>query len=481
MSFLSINYFIFLTFTLISYYFLNNKYQKYFILFCSIYFYSKFVTKDIFLIVLYLTLVSYLLGIILNKDKNKNYLIIGVIAILSPLILSKYFLDFFNMKKLMTIGLSFYTFEAISYIVDVYKEKINYKNNFVDILVYLLFFPTVLQGPIVKSRDFLPQFDKKRQYNYELVNSGLLRIIFGIFQKVLISNFLSTIINPVLSNVGNYSGIQILFVMLLYSIQIYSDFAGYSNIAIGTANCLGFHILENFKRPYFSKSISEFWKRWHISLYEWFKEYIFIPLGGSRVGRIKLYRNILIIFTISGIWHGSTLNFIIWGLLNGVYQIIEDTFKLRDSLKNKIIKFKLVKFLVDIINILKVYFLITISWIFFRIESFETSVIAIKKIFSLNGFGNFKFGIKEGFEKTILPIIDGKQLYFFKDWEFISIILGILFIHSLANELEMSKKVLNKIPIIFKYLFLSTFILFILYFGNYGPLVVDTNFIYFEF
>lgn len=243
------------------YYFLNNKYQKYLILFCSVYFYSRFVTKEIFLIVLYLTLISYLLGIILNKYKNKNYLIIGVIAIFFPLILSKYFLDFFYMKKLITIGLSFYTFEAISYIMDVYKEKINCKNNFIDILVYLLFFPTVLQGPIVKSRDFLPQFDEKRQYNYELVNSGLLRIIFGIFQKVLIANFLSTIINPVLSNVGNYSGIQILFVMLLYSIQIYSDFAGYSNIAIGTANCLGFHILENFKRPYFSKSISEFWKR----------------------------------------------------------------------------------------------------------------------------------------------------------------------------------------------------------------------------
>lgn len=481
MSFLSINYVLFLTFTLVIYYFLNNKYQKYLILFCSIYFYSRFVTKEIFLIVLYLTLISYLLGIILNKYKNKNYLIIGVMAILFPLILSKYFLDFFYMKKLITIGLSFYTFEAISYIMDVYKEKINCKNNFIDILVYLLFFPTVLQGPIVKSRDFLPQFDKKRQYNYELVNSGLLRIIFGIFQKVLIANFLSTIINPVLSNVGNYSGIQILFVMLLYSIQIYSDFAGYSNIAIGTANCLGFHILENFKRPYFSKSISEFWKRWHISLYEWFKEYIFIPLGGSRVGKIKLYRNILIIFTISGIWHGSTLNFIIWGLLNGVYQIIEDTFKLRDSLKNKIVKFKLVKFLVDIINILKVYFLITISWIFFRIESFKTSTIAIKKIFLLNGFGNFKFGIKEGFERTILPIINGKQLYFLKDWEFISIILGILFIYSLVNELEISKKVLNRIPIIFKYLFLSIFILFILYFGNYGPLLVDTNFIYFEF
>ena len=481
MSFLSVNYALFLTFILGVYYFLNNKYQKYLILFSSIYFYSKFVTKGIFLIIFYLTLISYLFGIILNKEKNKKYLIIGIISILCPLILSKYFLGIFNINSLITIGLSFYTFEAISYIMDVYKQKIKFRDNFIELLIYLLFFPTVLQGPIIKSRDFFIQFEEKRQYSYDLVNSGLLRIIFGIFQKVLIANFISTIIDPVLSNIENSAGIQILFAMLLYSIQIYSDFAGYSNIAIGSANCLGFHVSENFKRPYFSKSISEFWKRWHISLYEWFKEYVFIPLGGSKVSRIKLYRNILIVFIISGIWHGSTLNFITWGLINGIYQIIEDIFKLKKELREKIKEIKLVQFLIDIFNILKVYFLITISWIFFRIEEFKISIIAIRKIFTLNGFGNFKYGIKEGIERTILPIVNGKSMYFFQDWQFLLFIVIVLIIHSIIIEKNVSKKILSRVPLIFKYIFLAIFLLLILYFGNYGPLTVDKNFIYFNF
>lgn len=289
------------------------------------------------------------------------------------------------------------------------------------------------------------------------------------------------IINPVLSDIENSSGIQILFVMLLYSIQIYTDFAGYSDIAIGSANCLGFHLEENFKRPYFSKSISEFWKRWHISLYEWFKEYVFIPLGGSKVRKIKLYRNILIVFIVSGIWHGSTLNFITWGGINGIYQITEDIFKLKKELKEKIKRIKLIQFFINIFNILKVYFLITISWIFFRIEDFKISIIAIRKIFTLNGFGNFKYGIKEGIERTILPIVNGRSTYFFQDWQFLLFIVIILIIHSIIIEKNISKEILSRIPLVFKYIFLAIFLLLILYFGNYGPLTVDKNFIYFNF
>ena len=234
-----------------------------------------------------------------------------------------YEVPFFNV--LLPVGISFYTFQTLSYTIDVYNNKTPAQKHLGVFAVYVSFFPQLVAGPIERSNHLLPQFFKEHKFSYDRVKSGLQKMLWGFFKKLVIANNLAILVNGVYNNVDNYTGAALLVATIFFTFQIYCDFSGYSDIAIGTARVMGFELRENFKRPYFSKSIQEFWQRWHITLSSWFKDYLYIPLGGNRVVKWKWYYNIIITFLLSGLWHGAEWTFIIWGALHGTYLVFSIT------------------------------------------------------------------------------------------------------------------------------------------------------------
>jgi D-alanyl-lipoteichoic acid acyltransferase DltB (MBOAT superfamily) len=279
-----------------------------------------------------------------SKAKRKKWLYLSLVSNLGILFGFKYFnffseniqlifnqynilyeVPFFN--ALLPVGISFYTFQTLSYTIDVYNNKTQAQKHLGVFAVYVSFFPQLVAGPIERSNHLLPQFFEKHEFSYSRVKSGLQKMLWGFYKKIVIADNLAILVDGVYNNIDNYSGIALIVATIFFTFQIYCDFSGYSDIAIGSARVMGFELRENFKRPYFSKSIQEFWQRWHITLSSWFKDYLYIPLGGNRVIKWKWYYNILITFLLSGLWHGANWTFIIWGGLHGSYLILAITFK----------------------------------------------------------------------------------------------------------------------------------------------------------
>ena len=278
---------------------------------------------------------------------------------------------------MIPVGISFFTFQALSYLWDVYYKKIEPEKNFLHYALFISFFPSIVAGPINKASLILPQIKKLRTYfDYPKAVEGLKMILWGMFMKVVVADRIAIYVDTVLDSYANYTGITCLFAALLYSIQIYADFAGYSLMAIGVGKTLGFELTENFRRPYFAVSVTDFWRRWHISLSTWLKDYVYIPMGGSRCSKIKNYWNILATFLVSGIWHGANWTFVVWGALHGIFQIIE---KALGQQKCEYGSFgKAVKITITFI-------LVTFAWIFFRMPTLNDAFQVIGRIFSLNG------------------------------------------------------------------------------------------------
>lgn len=319
-----------------------------------------------------------------NADENrtkKTLLTIGIGICLATLVIFKYYGFFLNsFRKILhydeaviniaiPLGISFYSLQAISYLADVYKGKISHEAELYKILLYIGFFPQIVSGPIVKARDFLPQIDKHDRISKERVLYGIQLIIIGILKKKVIADRLSVAVDSVYCAPKVYSGLSLLVVSIGYAIQIYCDFSGYSDISIGVAHILGFDLGVNFDMPYIAENPSEFWKRWHISLSSWFKEYVYIPLGGNRHGRNKTYLNIIITMLLSGLWHGTNWTFAIWGLLHGIWSILS-------SIIIRIKHSRTVKCIDMAINTIIVWIL----WIPFRAPDVETAIVIIKRI-----------------------------------------------------------------------------------------------------
>jgi D-alanyl-lipoteichoic acid acyltransferase DltB (MBOAT superfamily) len=227
-----------------------------------------------------------------------------------------------TLSIILPIGLSFHTFQSLSYVIEVYKGHQKAERHLGIYALYVMFFPQLVAGPIERPQNLLHQIREQHIIKYDRVIYGLELMLWGFFQKIVVADRLSLMVNPIYNHVHDYNGLSLIIATLFFSIQIYCDFAGYSNIAIGSAKILGFSLMNNFKQPYLASSVTDFWRKWHISLSTWFRDYIYIPLGGNRVGKFKLYRNILITFLISGLWHGANWTFIIWGALHGTYIII---------------------------------------------------------------------------------------------------------------------------------------------------------------
>jgi alginate O-acetyltransferase complex protein AlgI len=287
--------------------------------------------------------------------------------------------DLSTLNIILPIGISFYTFQTLSYTIDIYRKKIRPTNNLIVFSTFVCFFPQLVAGPIERAKKLIPQFENKRDFNVRNSNIGLFQIIWGLFKKVVVADNCAPIVNEIFSAGSNQSGIVILIGAFLFSFQIYCDFSGYSDIAIGTSKLFGIKLSKNFLTPYFSRNIAEFWKNWHISLSSWFKDYVYIPLGGSKKGKIITTKNILIVFFLSGLWHGSEWSFILWGILHALFLIIH---KQLPPIKNRDFDSKIYRF----ISTACTFTLVTLAWIPFRGNDLSHIIDCYSNLFSMTLF-----------------------------------------------------------------------------------------------
>lgn len=381
------------------------------------------------LILLGVTLVTYLGGLLLeekeelftNLSKRRKRLVwIFTFMGLLPLIVFKYY-NFLNdsicsglnslginfslpgLNWAIPIGISFFTFQAVGYMLDVYHNRIKAEKNFIDYALFISFFPSILSGPINKASLVLPQIKNLRPYfDYNKAVEGLKMLLWGMFMKVVVADRVGLYVDTILPYYNNYSGLTCFTASIFYTIQIYSDFAGYSLMALGVGKVLGFELTENFRRPYFAVSVTDFWRRWHISLSTWLKDYVYIPLGGSRCSKIRNYWNIFVTFLVSGIWHGANWTFIVWGIWHGLFQIIEKALgqqKCEYGWFGKSLK------------ILITFLLVNFAWIFFRMPTLTDAVGVFKRIIDFNQ----PFSLDIGSRHIFLLMVIGTIILFIKD------------------------------------------------------------------
>lgn len=346
------------------------------------------------LVLLGVTIVTYLTALKIERDKaygQKKYLIFGGICLtVLPLLVFKYY-NFINnslenvlgglgislglpgLNWAMPLGISFFTLQAIGYLADVYLKRIKAEHNWWDYMLFVCFFPQIASGPISTAADLLPQIKSEREFKEEQFVQGLKWLLWGMFLKVVVADRLALNVNDAYIHMLTNSGLTLFLASIFYSMQIYCDFAGYSFMAVGIGELLGFELVNNFRRPYFSQTITEFWHRWHISLSTWLKDYIYIPLGGSRCSKVRNYWNIMVTFLVSGLWHGANWTFIVWGGLHGLFQIVEKFFNLNKKQSSGIVKW---------MRILLTFLLVNIAWIFFRMPTFEDAFYVIGKFFT---------------------------------------------------------------------------------------------------
>lgn len=284
-----------------------------------------------------------------------------------------------SLNIILPVGISFYTFQTLSYTIDVYRNRIAPTNNIVAFFAFVSFFSQLVAGPIERAKNLLPQFEKERVFNYAKSVDGLRLILLGLFKKMVIADNCAIIVNDLFASYADHSGSTLLFGAVFFAFQIYGDFSGYSDIAIGTARLLGFDLMKNFNFPYLSRNLSEFWRRWHISLSTWFRDYVYIPLGGSKTSKLKQIRNIFIVFLVSGFWHGANYTFIAWGAFHALLFI-----PLILRKKNQILEHKFN--LNTILNIAVTFFLVVIGWVFFRAETMSHAIAYLEIVFSKSLF-----------------------------------------------------------------------------------------------
>ena len=292
----------------------------------------------------------------------------------------------FTLKVILPVGISFYTFHGLSYVIDIFKNRIKAEHDFIDYAVFVSFFPLLVAGPIERATHLLPQIKKERNFDYQKAVNGLKQILWGLFKKIVIADQCAQYTNAIFDDYSNHSGSTLLLGAIFFSFQIYGDFSGYSDIALGTARLFGIELLRNFAFPYFSRDIAEFWRRWHISLSSWFRDYLYFPLGGSRGGTWMKIRNTFLIFLVSGFWHGANWTFIVWGLLNAIYIMPSIIFNTNRNHIDIVAKGNYLPSIREFFMMLSTFFLTVFAWIFFRSASLSDAFSFIKGIFSSSLF-----------------------------------------------------------------------------------------------
>lgn len=410
MLFNSVNFLIFFPIVVIAYYLIPHRGRYLWLLLTSYFFYMSWYPKWAVLL-LFSTVVTWVSGLLLERIKHKEWeekkkafwkkwCVFGSFsANLAMLGLFKY-INFIidNLNRLLDatglevldvsfglalpVGISFYVFQALSYTMDVFRDDIYAEKNFLKYALFVSFFPQLVAGPIERSKNLLKQIDVKKHLSWNGCLEGLLLMLWGYFLKLVLADRIAIFVDNVYGNDRDFGGWYLIVASVLFAFQIYCDFAGYSTIAVGAAKVMGFRLMDNFDCPYFSKSVAEFWRRWHISLSSWFRDYLYIPLGGSRAGKGKKYRNVMIVFLVSGLWHGADWTYVIWGGLNGAFQVLgEITAKWRERLRI-FLRVGKDNICYRLLRTLLTFSLVDFAWIFFRAESFDAAVRILKSIFT---------------------------------------------------------------------------------------------------
>ena len=474
MLFNSIEFLIFLPLVFFGYWFVfkSLRWQNLFVVAVSYLFYGWWDWRFL-LLILFTSLCSYLSGVYLEKCAGnrsvQKWISAGNILLnLSILGVFKYFdfftenlvnvlhllgwdADYVTLNILLPVGISFYTFQALSYTIDVYQGKIKATHDIVAFFAYISFFPQLVAGPIERATHLLPQFLRPRNFDCDLALDGIRQMLWGFFKKVVVADNCALFVNGVFENYQTLDGSTLFLGAFFFTIQIYGDFSGYSDIAIGCARLFGIDLMQNFKYPYFSRDIAEFWRRWHISLSTWFKDYLYIPLGGNRVGHYRHLWNLFVTFLVSGIWHGANLTFVLWGSLHGLYQIVGIE-------KNRLLpKVNVSKRLHTVFNCLVTFVLVMFAWIFFRANDLHSAFSIIEKIFTDRG----PLFTGEGIPSLLLGFM----------------CIGILMLKEIKDEMSIKVHALNSKNYWVRIISISLFIAFIILTASFN----GGAFIYFQF
>lgn len=486
MLFNSLDFILFFPIVWLLYRITPQRFKWIVLLVASYYFYMSWKVEYALLIILS-TVVDYYAALAIEKyhHRKKLWVSLSLVTNLGLLFFFKYFnflADSFNEVFLLSgwalkipyhdfllpVGISFYTFQTLSYTLDVYKGKQKAERHFGIFALFVSFFPQLVAGPIERSGRLLPQFKEKRKIQYADLADGFKQVVWGYFKKVVIADRLALFVNHVYAQPEATPGIPLIIATFFFAIQIYCDFSGYSDIAIGTARMMGYELMENFKKPYFSKSIGEFWQRWHISLSTWFRDYVYIPLGGNRVSKSRWIANIMITFTVSGLWHGANWTFVVWGFLNGLYLVLgRETQKIRDSW------FKSVPYgLRASAATLLTFSLTFIAWIFFRAENLTDAWFILTHLTSNPGY------------IFLLPtdLITERSFLFrmgLDGYEFWVAIMSLIIFHIIEwfSRKQTIYDFTRKWPTVFKWSFFYLLIFATLMFGEFN----QQEFIYFQF
>lgn len=442
------------------------KQRNLFLLVASYYFYMNW--EPVYALLIFSsTLITYFatLGISAISDKRKKrFCLIGSLILnLTALFLFKYYnfaaenlalffsktglaIELPKFQLLLPVGISFYIFQALGYCIDVYRGKTQAERNFFTYALFVSFFPQLVAGPIERSSNLLPQFKNKQQFSYDNVMSGLCLMIWGYFLKLVLADRCGLYVDPVFNNVEYHNGGSFIIASFLFAFQIYGDFAGYSLTAIGAAKIMGFNLMENFKRPYFATTITEFWHRWHISLSTWFKDYVYIPLGGNRVSKTRGHFNIMTTFVISGLWHGANWTFIVWGTLHGALQCMEKALGWNKKHWNSSQK---------IFHWLFTFVLVCFAWIFFRANTIYDAFLIIKGVFT----------------NLAIPYMSMSNFFI------IGVTLFVVFVKEVKDEYRLKIRISDSPHWVVRHLYIVLMIAFIILFGVLNA----DQFIYFQF
>ena len=487
MLFNSIQFLVFFPVVVFLYFVLPHRFRWLHLLVASCVFYMAFIPSYILILLVTIT-IDYTAGRIIgkmeNKKKKKLWLVISIISTCLVLAIFKYynfFIENFNWFSdlmhrkvslktaniILPIGLSFHTFQSLSYVIEVYRGNQKPEKHFGRYSLYVMFFPQLAAGPIERPQNLLHQFYKEHVFDYARVSEGLKWMLWGMFKKVVIADNLSLLVNPVFNQPQNFHGIQNIFATLCFSFQIYCDFSGYSDIAYGSAKVMGFQLTRNFTLPYYSSSVTEFWRRWHISLSSWFRDYVYIPLGGNRVLFHRQIFNLLVTFVLSGLWHGASWTFIIWGLLNWFYVVVELLFRKAENSFPSLKQMSSSKLLSPLKTFLT-FMLICFAWIFFRAKDFSHLKLLLHGLFNFNDQ-------LTGFPALIHSIqsISGNVNFL---WLLLSFLLFLIIDYWMnTNQLNVR---LYRFPKLVRWSFYYVIIFWILLFGMFQN---SPHFIYFQF
>lgn len=498
MTFISVSFLIFFIIVTTLYFTIPHKYRWLLLLIASCIFYMSFIPAYILVLFLLIT-IDFFAGKLIYKSrgiKRSLFLTASILSTVLVLFAFKYY-GFFDstleglgiflhwnlgdklLKLVLPIGLSFHTFQSLAYVIEVFKGRQKPEKNFGIYALYVMFYPQLMAGPIERPYHMLHQFYEEHEFEYKRVIDGLKLMLWGAFQKVIIADRVANVVNTVYSDLPSYTGLPLIVATVLFALQIFCDFAGYSSMAIGMAQVMGFKLMKNFDRPYFSRSIGEFWRRWHISLSTWFRDYLYIPLGGNRVNKLRWAFNIMVTFVVSGLWHGANWTFVIWGALHGFYLLVQRAMDGLVRVFRKHIRLNEERSVLDnFIQVLITFSLVTFGWIFFRADTLTDALYVVENLF--NGLGTQLSSLVGTNVNSVLQILGnndkvlGLTLY---GWAVAFLAITFMAsVHLLQFRIKINEK-FKKFPLPLRWAIYYIFVFVIFYYATQGK----EQFIYFQF